>query len=196
MRYADHWPQLAKWWDAMQILPSRLAEVERARDYAVDHQDIYEQIGNATNVPWAMLACLHWRESGGNFNTYLGNGQLLTQRTTIVPIGRGPFTGRLPDLNAFVTGGIDAVKQEGWGAIIDWRLEKQLFYMEAYNGPGYYMRSLPSPYLWGATSVQQPGKYTGDGRFDPSAVDSQIGCAPMLQLIAQTANLQLVRESA
>jgi lysozyme family protein len=31
------------------------------------------------------------REMSGNLHCYLGNGQRLTKRTTIVPLNRGPF---------------------------------------------------------------------------------------------------------
>lgn len=197
MRYADHWPQLAKYWDAMVIVPSRLHEFQTARDHAMAHKDLYQKVEAATKLPWAMAAAIHWRESTGNFNTYFGNGQSLLMRTTIVPYGRGPFTKKLPDLDAFVAGAIDAVNQEGWGSILDWRLEKQLYYEEAFNGPGYYLHGVPSPYLFGGTSVQRPGKYVHDGVWVSNFEDPQIGTAGIMQTIAAAdPSIVFVRETA
>ena len=84
------------------------------RKFAIAHKDIYSNLESKTGVPWAMLAVIHRRESDANFNTYLGNGDPLSHRTVNVPAGRGPF---LP--NAFIAGGVDAIKVEGWSMIRD-----------------------------------------------------------------------------
>jgi lysozyme family protein len=180
MRYADIWPKYAGYWDKMVINPP-IQEFTTGAQFAVDHKDTYQALESKTGVPWAMLACIHRRESNADFSTYLGNGQLLSRITTLVPKGRGPFTG--PD--AFINGGVDAIDAEGWGTITDWRLEKQLYYMMLFNGPGYELRGLPSPYIWGHTNIQRPGKYVADGVFNSSVMDTQPGCAPLLQTIAK-----------
>jgi lysozyme family protein len=192
MRYAAKWPQYAKWWDVMVIRPARVAEFERYAHFAIDHKTIYTQIGTATGLPWHMIAVLHRRESDANFNTYLGNGQSLEHKTTEVPANRGPFRGP----NAFINGAVDAVHQEGWASITDWRLEKELFYCEGFNGPGYDNRGLPSPYIWGGTNIQKPGKYVSDRKWSPSAMDTQPGCAPILATIAKLdPSVRFVREA-
>lgn len=187
MRYADIWPKYAKYWDDMVPNADRVAEFAAEAHVAVANKVIYQQISAATpnQVPWAMIAVLHRRESNANFNTYLGNGQLLTMRTTEVPLNRGPFTKKLPDLPAFVKGGIDAIQEEDWGNVLDWRLEKQLYYEMLFNGDGYELRGLPSPYIWGGTNIQRPGKFIEDHEFSATEMDSQPGCAPLLQAIAQ-----------
>ena len=187
MRYADIWPKYAGYWDKMIPNTDRVSEFTVEAGVAVQNKLLYEQIsaGTPNQFPWALIATLHRRESDANFNTYLGNGQLLTMRTTLVPAGRGPFTSHLPDLGAFVKGGIDAIQEEGWGDILDWRLEKQLYYAMLYNGAGYDMRGIPSPYVWGGTNIQQPGKYVADGVFNPNVWDTQPGCAPLLAAIAK-----------
>jgi lysozyme family protein len=192
MRYADKWPKYRDEWDRMVINQSRLHEFTGYAQFAIDHKTTYVECATATGVPWEMLAVIHRREGNSNFTTYLGNGQSLLYRTTIVPIGRGPFTGP----NAFVNGAVDAVKQEGWSNIQDWRLEKMLYYCELFNGVGYEMHGIPSPYLWGGTNVQVPGKYISDHVFNYHVMDSQPGCAPMLQQIAKLdPTVQFVRES-
>lgn len=180
MRYADIWPRYAKYWDAMKINPGRVQEFTTIAQFAINHKATYQELEAKTGVPWAMLAVIHRRESDANFNTYLGNGQSLTRVTTIVPKGRGPFTGP----TAFLDGGVDAIKIEGWGSIIDWRVEKQLYYSLLFNGIGTEPFH-PSSYVWGGTNIQVPGKWVRDHVFDPTVMDPQPGCAPLLWTIAK-----------
>lgn len=59
-------------------------------------------------------------------------------------------------------------------AVVAWVLEK-------FNGFGYRVcHHVRSPYVWGATSVQQRGKYTADRRWDPSLMDPQIAGMALL----------------
>ncbi len=186
MRYAAMWRKYAVWWDRMAIKASRAYEFACEAQFAVAHKAIYLQAAAATvngraGVTWAHIAVLHRRESNADFSTYLGNGQPLNRRTTIVPRGRGPFYGP----NAFVNGCVDALQVDGLTSVIDWRLEKILYYCETFNGWGYAAHGLPSPYIWGGTNIQRPGKYVSDGKFNPRLWDSQPGCAPMLATIAK-----------
>jgi lysozyme family protein len=143
-------------------------------------------------VTWPHIAVLHRRESDADFDTYLGNGEPLNRVTRLVPKGRGPFTG--PD--AFEKGAIDALHLDGLDEVPDWRLEKILYYCEVFNGAGYANRGLPSPYVWGGTNQQRPGKYVADGVFDPNTMDRQPGCAPILAMIAKLdPSVKFVRET-
>ena len=56
--------------------------------------------------------------------------------------------------------------------------------LEEYNGLGYAMRGVPSPYIWAATEQYRSGKYIADGHYDPDAVDHQLGCAALLARMA------------
>lgn len=178
MLYGRAWREIAERWDAMQINTNRVMEFNRIAKYAFANRQRYIVIEENTGVPWAMIACMHRRESdaqdhAGNplFTSYLGNGQPLNRVTTIVPRGRGPF-------DSFEEGGVDALQYDHLDRVIDWRIEKQLFYMWAFNGFGH--PEIPSPYLWGGTNIQQPGKYISDHHWDPTVMDGQPGCAPML----------------
>jgi lysozyme family protein len=53
--------------------------------------------------------------------------------------------------------------------------------MESFNGFGYRRHGLASPYLWSGTSLYLRGKYVSDGRFDPLALDGQLGCCAILK---------------
>lgn len=189
MRYGVKWPQYARWWDQMVIKPSRANEFEHDAALLLAHKPRYQFIEARTGVPWTLIAVLHLRESNANFGTYLGNGQSLARRTTIVPKGRGPFA-------TFEAGAIDALKLDGLTSVRDYNLEKQLYYCEVFNGGGYDARGLPSPYLWGGTSIQRPGKYTSDHGFNARAWDTQPGCVPILATMAKhDPTIHFTRES-
>lgn len=165
----------------MTINPDRQKEFTDEAQFAVNHKMIYTEIAQATGVPWAMIAVIHRREGSANFGTYLGNGQSLAHKTTIVPIGRGPFLGG----EAFIDGAKDAIKVEGWQSISDWRLEKQLYYCLLFNGVGSEAWGHPSSYIWGGTNIQLPGKWIRDHVWSSTFVDPQPGCAPLLKAISQ-----------
>jgi lysozyme family protein len=193
MRYADVWPRYAKFWDTAVINAARVSDFTKEAAIALTRKPTYLEIQMATGLPWPMIATIHRRESGANFATYLGNGQPLVKRTTITPVGRGPFNGP----SAFFNGAVDAIGQEGWGNVSDWRLEKILYYAMLFNGAGYEMRGLPSPYIWGGTSIQRPGKFVADHDFNPHVMDDQPGCAPLLFMIARLdTTVKFIRETA
>ncbi len=194
MRYGLKWPTYAEQWDAMKIKSDRVRYFEHIARDAISHKAIYQDIERRTSsgragVKWYHIALLHRRESDANFDTYLGNGDPLHAVTRHVPRGRGPF-------DTFSDGAVDALKLDGLTSVIDWRLEKILYYCEIYNGVGYNERGLPSPYLWGGTNIQKPGKYIADNKFSSTAWDSQPGCAPMLWMIAKLdPSVQFIRET-
>lgn len=189
MRYGIKWPEYAKQWDRMKIKPSRQAEFNKTANIIFSHKDRYQAVERITGVPWHLVGILHMRESNCNFNTYLGNGQSIHRRTTIVPRGRGPF-------ETFEAGAVDALSLDGLNHVQDWRLEKELYYTELFNGGGYSARGLPSPYVWGGTNIQRPGKYVADGRFNSGVWDTQPGTAPILKtLMGLDSSIQLIRET-
>ena len=132
------------------------------------------------------MGLCHYRESNFNFDTYLGNGQSLARVTTIVPKGRGPFTG--PD--AFINGAIDALRLEGFIGANDWGIARALYRLEGFNGYGYHGAGVNSPYLYGGSTIYGPpeaksGKYVADHVFNPSVVDTQLGTAVILKALMQ-----------
>ncbi len=188
-RYSQVWPVYSEEWDKMVINSNRRQEFETLAQYAIAHKAQYQAVEAATHVPWAMVAVIHRRESDGDFSTYLGNGQPLRIRTTLVPRGRGPFS-------SFQAGAIDALKLDGLTEVVDWRLEKQLYWMTGFNGWGYWVKNIPSPYIWGGTNIQARGKYTSDRVFNPFVWDDQPGCAPLLATISEIDHtVKFVRET-
>ena len=170
MRYSEVWPAYAKMWDAMVVNTSRRKEFEGLAGYAIAHKVQYQHVEAASGVPWAMVAVIHRREGDGDFSTYLGNGQPLRIRTTLVPRGRGPFSN-------FLAGAVDALKLDGLTEVRDWNIEKMLFWCTSFNGWG---SGTNSSYIWGGTNQQKRGKWVRDGVYDAQVWDPQPGCAPLL----------------
>lgn len=196
-RYGEQWPLIARQIQEFKINPGREAEFERIANKIIHNKNRYIDIEKATGVPWVLVGVIHLRESDMDFNTYLGNGQRLNMRTTIEPDGRGPFCQSLPATQEeFKAGCIDALAIDGlsgvaqpmdrwelgryWGS---WPLEKMIFYAHKLNGLGYWYKGLRSPYLYGGSNLQQPGKYVSDGNFDPNVMDTQPGIVPILWMI-------------
>lgn len=135
----------------------------------------YKAVSAKTGVPWYVIAVIHERESGQRWSGNLANGQPWTQKTTIVPKDRGPY-------NSWDESAVDALVNCPPFASKnkDWSAGGTLTLLEQYNGLGYANRGLPSPYVWAGTDQYKSGKYTSDGKFNPTVVDSQLGCAGLL----------------
>jgi lysozyme family protein len=183
---------------AMRFHSDRINEFKTAAEYllAPAHKARYQEISRGVwGKPdyWGVVAVAHWRESSGHFSTYLGNGQLLGQVTTIEPKGRGPFFDHDTDpplRDAFYRGALDALidvqHADRWVRTYGSSPGSLLTFLESLNGYGYAdgpsgHPPMASPYIWGGTSEQQIGKYPRDHFFDPNAWDSQLGCAGLLR---------------
>ena len=173
-------------WAELEIRASRLQEARNQANRLLHGKPTYQQIEGKTGVPWWFAGLCHYRESNFNFDTYLGNGQSLARVTTIVPKGRGPFTG--PD--AFLDGAVDALRLEGFIGANDWGIARALYRLEGFNGFGYHGKGVNSPYLYGGSTIYGPpeakgGKYVADHVFDQSVVDTQLGTAVILKALMQ-----------
>ena len=165
-------------WDNMKISASNGPKFKAVADKLSAAKSRYQAVEKATGVPWWFVAVVHQRESSQKWNTYLGNGQSLDKKTTIVPKGRGPF-------KTWEEGAIDAlVNCPPYAARNkDWSIGGSLALLEAYNGLGYYKKGRPSPYLWAGTNQYVSGKYVADGVYDPNHVDKQLGVAGLLKFM-------------
>lgn len=163
-------------WNAAKFTRSTQIDAQAAKIEASRAR--YEAVSAKTGVPWDVIGVIHYRESSGSFAGVLHNGQKIIgtgKKTTIVPKGRGPFT-------TWEEAAVDALLkcQPYAGKNTDWSIAGTLDILERYNGLGYRNKGLPSPYLWAGTDQYVKGKYVADGKFDPNAVDKQVGVAPIL----------------
>lgn len=132
-------------------------------------------------VPAPVLFCLHQRESSGSFLCHPHEGSPLTHRTRYVPKGRLPhpdpaYTFEQSAEDAYYI--CDRLDRIAWHDVVG-----ALQGIESFNGLGYqkYHKDVPTPYLWSGTTIYSRGKYTGDGKFNPRAIDGQLGAAAILK---------------
>jgi lysozyme family protein len=144
---------------------------------------VYTQVGEDLNgIPWMFIGVIHGMECGFNFAGHLHNGDSLQARTVRVPAGRPtagppPFTWR--------QSAVDALTMKRFHEVGDWSVPHMLYLLEKYNGFGYRMRRLATPYLWSFSNLYEKGKFVQDGRYDPEAVSKQCGAALMLKAVAE-----------
>jgi lysozyme family protein len=166
----------AKRWASAKL--TRKTEAANIALHLYQAKKRYQAVEARTGVPWAVIAVIHERESSQNFNTQLGQGDPLNRVSVHVPAGRGPFS-------TWEDGAYDALvlcppflaKRK------DWSLGGTLLALEMYNGIGYAARGVPSPYVWAGTDQYSAGKFVADGKYDPSKVDAQMGCAALLMAL-------------
>lgn len=140
----------------------------------------YKDVEARTGVPWYFIAVTHQREASQKWNTQLGQGDPIDQRSVHVPKGRGPFkTWEDGAYDALVNCPPYAARNK------DWSIGGLLTMLEQYNGMAYANAGRPSPYIWSGTDIYDPptgpgGKVLVDhGPIEP-VVDKQLGCAGLL----------------
>lgn len=170
------------YYDGCEVRPGNEGSVAYYVKRLLRGRPVYEEVGADLNgIPWAFIGVLHGMECGFSFAGHLHNGDPLGARTVHVPAGRPqnglpPFTWR--------QSAADALTMKGFDQVSDWSTPHMLYLIEKYNGFGYRMRRLPTPYLWSFSNRYEKGKYVADGRFDPNAVSKQCGAALMLKAAA------------
>lgn len=173
--YAARWP-------AMTIPRNRRAAIEAAVRRILQGRARYEAVEATSGVPWWWIGAIHNRESGCDFRGILHNGEKILgagRKTRLEPKGRGPF-------RTWEEAARDALAIKNLRPGITWTMERCLFEAERFNGFGYrQFRRIPSPYLWSFTNQYQAGKYVSDSTWDASAVDQQIGVAPLLKMLME-----------
>lgn len=194
----------ARLWQTAKIVPKRQSEVDGVvlRLVAPSAKFRYQAVSQAvwdTPDRWPVVAVIHEREASGSFHTQLGQGDPLDRVSTHVPRGRGPFYDHAGDVlgaDAWHRAAVDALVNCApyAGRWKDWTIGGVLTLLELYNGTGYddYHHEC-TPYDWGATTAEEEGKYTGDGKYSAGVWDTQIGCAAMLkQMVVDDPSITLL----
>lgn len=166
-------------WRRASITPDRKTEVMLVSRRLVSNKGRYQAVEARTGVPWFIIACLHEREASGSFKAQLGQGDPLNQVSRHDPKGRGPFTGP----NAWEDGAEDALVRCPPFASRnkDWSVGGALTLAEEYNGLGpENVHHIPSGYVWGATNIEERGKYVADRVWSGSTWDTQLGVAALI----------------
>lgn len=167
-------------YDSMEVNPSRESDIRAAIDKINANVPRYLTVQKNTEVPYPFIAAVHYRESSLNFKRHMHNGDPLTARTKQVPKGR-PLKGGPPF--TWEQSAADWINYMGYHKIKDWSLPEMLRLLEKNNGMGYNRKGMLSPYLWAGSNHYIKGKYVADGKFDPNAVDKQLGTAVLIKFL-------------
>ncbi|MBM74936.1 MAG: hypothetical protein CMK59_06020 [Proteobacteria bacterium] len=141
----------------------------------------YQAVASQTNMPAELIAAIHWRESSGNFNTYLHQGD---------PLGKPAvnWPNNIPVFHNWEKAAVHALSmkdnyQEDLGITSDTTDAALMgLYAEGYNGFGYRKTKdkVNTPYVYSGTNAYSQGKFVSDGHFSKKAVDQQVGVIPLL----------------
>lgn len=163
----------ARRFDAAKL--TRGPEFASVAKHLVAAKQRYVTVQNKTGVPWFFIAVVHEREASQKWDTQLGQGDPLHEKSVHEPRGRGPF-------NTWEEGAIDAlVNCPPFAAHNkDWSVGGLLTELEGYNGLGYASHGVPSPYVWSGTDQYKIGKIEVDHGPIMPVVDEQLGCAGLI----------------
>ena len=178
--YADAPDQAARWQRAT-ISPRETIALDALVARWQRTESTYQAVEamRANGVPATVAFCLFYREADSDLSCSPAQGDPLTHRSRNVPAGRIP--GKTPPYK-WSDAAFDAYYVVDHLDQCDWH-DKQaaLDKIESFNGFGYRAHGVAAPYLWSGTTVYTRGKYVRDGRFDPLAVDRQLGVAAILK---------------
>ena len=176
-------PDQAARWQAARVNPAQTIALDKLVDRWKRTAAVYRAVQTMKpgGVPAPVAFCLFYREADNNMACSPAQGDPLTHRSRNVPSGRIP--GKTPPFQ-WADAAYDAYYVCDRLDLKDWRTAaSSLAAMEGFNGTGYarFHPSVPTPYLWSGTTLYARGKYVSDGRFDPLAVDRQLGVAAILK---------------
>lgn len=145
----------------------------------MEHQGRYEAVAAKTGVPAKLIASLHWRESNGNFKTYLHQGDPLGKKAVHVPKN-------IPIFDKWEEAAIHALNMKK--NVRDMvKMDENTTdpaalatYAEYYNGLGYHKRGKPSAYVWAGTDQYSAGKFVADGKYSSKTRDRQAGVMSLM----------------
>jgi lysozyme family protein len=162
---------------AAKINPGREAEFEKTARRLLADKSRFVGLSAKTGVPWPIIAVIKEREAGADpaFRGNIAQGDPWNKKSVHVPAGRGPF-------DSWEQAGVDALQKCApyAGRWRDWSAGGSITILIMYNGIGYDLHGLPSPYGFAGTNQYVKGKYVRDGVLDLNFVDPQLGCLGML----------------
>ena len=156
----------------------RLAEIYEA------NKERYAAVSARTNLPPELIAALHFRESSGDFSTYLHQGDPLGRPAVNHPADIPLFHEWEPAAEHALNDPYKKRIQNDLGLAADTTdLAAMGAYAEYYNGLGYHNKGRTTPYVYAGTDAYRGGKYVADGRYNSRVYDQQPGVVAMVQVM-------------
>lgn len=158
------------------------AEIFNALKIYTKNFERYNYVSLRTSIPSFLIFCLHYKESGCNFDAVLHNGEKLSDvnkyGTRLVPKGRGK------GLNwSWEAAAVDALmlEKDKWGIYPNWTyIPFCLEFAEKYNGLGHRTHGELSPYVWSYTNNHdETGNYSYDGKYGDNIKIKSAGVAAL-----------------
>jgi lysozyme family protein len=170
----------------MDLTKSQQRDMKQFEANYAKHKADYEKVAAQSDLPPELIAALHWRESTGNFHTYLAQGDPLGKKATHVPTNQ-PIRS---DWSLAAEDALGAKDKHLTQTRLDLHknttdLAAIASYAEAYNGLGYSNKGKVSPYVWSGTDAYTGGKFVRDHQYDPRVKDAQLGVMPMFEALKQ-----------
>lgn len=169
-------PELEHFLAIVRPLANRAAQIDQVAKRLTQPGVLghYEDVRAQIAVPIVVQATICEREDGADFTKSPAQGDPWNRVSIHVPRGIGPF----PDWTTAAVYSwthFDNLAKNS----APWSMPYACWKWEAYNGFGYRAHGIPTPYVWGGTNVQKPGKFVADGKFNASVWDMQLGCVPV-----------------
>jgi lysozyme family protein len=170
-------------WEDMVTAPTWRTRIEAEGSRWLQHKTLYEGYQDASGVyvPWWLVAAMHDQEASNNPACQIWNGERWDQKTTLVPIGKGPWASFRASTEEFFAGTPLDLTRIGAGGAPVFSLPATLQVLERHNGLGYAKKGKHTPYLWTGTQYGVgTGLYVADGKYSATAEAKQAGLAPTL----------------
>ncbi len=145
---------------ACVIREERAADVEALTETLLTQRARYQTVGKRLNLPWFVVAALHYADTGCDFDVHPHNGDPLSDRTQHLPDGR-PVEGEPPFAwEDSITDALCMYRFDQWR---DWSIAGTLFMLEGRGGWGYRLHhpEVPSPYVAMFDLSQMEGEVEG-----------------------------------
>lgn len=168
------------------MVPKPHHMIPRIVDRLMGNKSRYELVEKETQVPWFLIACIHYMEGNGDFKKQLYNGEPWNRKTRLVPKGLGPWvTWHQSAVQAMFL--LKKQVKDELGEDFEWDIPTICYSFENHNGWGYrkYHPSTKSPYLWSYSNIYTRGKYVADGKWNSIAVSKQIGAMVIIKAISR-----------
>src|SRR5216683_4375116 len=117
-------PRYAQQIASLKLNANRSDDLDAVCKTLLRKKDVYQLLSDRTSnkAPVAFLMAIAYREMSGDTNCFLGNGQRLSLKTTIVPKGLGPWLQPYPE--NFLAGALIALRIDAIDQVSDWSLAR------------------------------------------------------------------------